>query len=137
MDPINVYRIFDPRHINRFRTDDLEAILILHGFYPSRDEIQQAKEKYGPKITRTQLEDEVSRYRKKPPIDVDAHLDEIKELLKVELGHFRRENLVNLFASQKVPIPEEKVNVLLKGICNKGIIELRSRLLTTFPFSTD
>ena len=47
MDRISISRLFDPRNLDRFRTDDLEAILALNGFYPSRDDIKQAQEKYG------------------------------------------------------------------------------------------
>ena len=47
MDRIGISRLFDPRNLDRFRTDDLEAILTLNGFYPSREDIVQAREKYG------------------------------------------------------------------------------------------
>lgn len=47
MGKISISRLFDPRNLGRFHTDDLEAILMLNGFYPSREDIEQAKEKYG------------------------------------------------------------------------------------------
>ncbi len=50
MDRISISRIFDPRHLDRFKTDDLESILVLNGYYPSREDLRKAKERYGTRV---------------------------------------------------------------------------------------
>ncbi|CDS41162.1 conserved hypothetical protein [Echinococcus multilocularis] len=128
MDRISISRLFDPRNLGHFRTDDLEAILILNGFYPSREDIEQAREKYGDLVSKEQVEDELCKQRKKPPIEMKNLFDEVRDILNVQRGCFSREDLIALFAEQKRPLKEQDVDTLLNGICDKGVVKLRSFL---------
>ncbi|VDK35429.1 unnamed protein product [Taenia asiatica] len=127
MDRISISRLFDPRNLDCFHTDDLGDILMLNGFYPSREDIEQAKAKYGVIVSKEEVEDELCKQRSKPPIQMKILLAEIKNMLNVERGCFNREDLITLFAEQKRPLKEEDVDTLLKGICNKGVVKLQSR----------
>lgn len=44
---LSINRLFDPRNLDQFRIEDLETILVLNGFYPSREDIEQAERNYG------------------------------------------------------------------------------------------
>ncbi len=78
-------------------------------------------------ISRAQLDEEISRQRKKPPIDVNALMDDMKALLCVEHGRFHKDDLLEVFASEGVPLTSDDVNLLLKGICENGIVKMNSR----------
>ena len=58
---------------------------------------------------------------------------DIKNMLKVQRGSFKREDLVALFAEQERPLKEREVDILLKGICDNGTVKLRIKnCLTLF-----
>ncbi|KAL5111389.1 hypothetical protein TcWFU_001479 [Taenia crassiceps] len=128
MDRVSINRLFDPHNLGRFHTDDLEAILVLNGFHPSREDIEQAKEKYGVIMSKGEVEEELCKQRNKPPIEMKILFAEIKDMLNAERGCFSREDLIALFAEQNRPLKEQDVDTLLEGICDKGVVKLQSFL---------
>ncbi|VDM32265.1 unnamed protein product [Hydatigera taeniaeformis] len=127
MDGLRITCLLNPSKTNHFRINDLEAILILNGFYPSREDIEQAREKYGDFVSKKQVEDELCRQKNKPPIQMKILFEEIKDMLKVKRGYFSREDLITLFAEEKRPLKEQDVDTLLKDICDNGFLERLTR----------
>lgn len=54
--------------------------------------------------------------------------DDIKSMLKVERGTFKRKDLVALFAEQERPLRDQEVDIILKGICDNGVVKLRGKV---------
>lgn len=78
-------------------------------------------------VSKGEVEDELCKQRNKPPIQMNILFAEIKDMLNVEHGRFSRGDLIALFAEQKRPLKEQDVDTLLRGICDRGVVELQSR----------
>lgn len=78
-------------------------------------------------ISRAQVDEQLCRQRKKPPIDVTSIMEDLKSMLKVERGRFLRNDLEELFERQGLPITAQDTDTLLKDICENGIVKMNSK----------